>query len=154
MHYQFYKNTPLGGIKENLRMNKAKPKFADQKVDLSKKDRQMLFRGGLTVAETSSRLDHQELGSKNLTNARSFKRLDPQPTTSEYSCVVKLSEKYPQQLVVGDRSSKRLDPQPLKSESSSDIKLFTKYHQHLVAGDLTKEEALEWNTRWREVATS
>ena len=87
-----------------------------------------------------SKRDHQTLFRGDLTVAETSSRLDHQVLDGE-----NLSKA---------RNSKRLDPQSLKSEYSSSIKHPTKYHQQLVAGDLTKEEALDWKTCWREVATS
>ena len=111
--------------KENSRISKEKPKLVGQKVEqgiaLYKKDHQLTVGDDSTVAEISSRFNHQVLVGKNLDKARNSERLDPKPLTREFS---------------------------------SGIKLSTKYQQQLVAGDLTKEEALDWKTRWREVATS
>ena len=69
--------------------------------------------------------------------------------------VAETSSRLDHQVLVGKNLSRaqtfnRLDLQPLKS----DVKLPTKHHQQLVEGYLTKEEALDWKTCWREVAKS
>ena len=111
--------------KENSRISKEKPKLVGQKVE---------------QGTALSKKGHQLIVGDDLIATETSSRLD-------------------HQVLIGKnlgktRNSKRLDPQPTTSEFSSLFNLSTKHHQQLVAGDLTKEEALEWKTRWREVVAS